>query len=369
MSIADSVLGHVASIPAYQPGTPISTVAREYHVDAASLVKLASNENPLGMSPAARTAVIDAMSQGGRYPDPACFELSRAIAAHVGVSPSQVIVGAGSVDLIVLAVRALLDADRSAIVPQYAFAAYGNAVRSVGARKIVVPARNYAHDVDAIAASVDRSARIVFIASVNNPTGLSLAPSELEHVFESVASDVLIILDEAYREYMPANIQGDIVRYLGRYPNVLWLRTFSKIYGLASLRVGYAIGDPRLVETLKRLQTPFVVNAQAQAGAIAALADDDFVESTRNLAFAERARLAAKLDEAGVQYLPSAGNFMLIRVADGERAYRSLLTQNVIVRPVANYGLPDWIRVTVGLPHENDLFFSGLIAARAAGDA
>jgi histidinol-phosphate aminotransferase len=360
MFIADSALDHVAAIPAYEPGTPIGTVAREYGIDVASLTKLASNENPLGMSPAARAAAGTAVAEAGRYPDAACFDLTNAIAARMAAAASEIIVGAGSADLIVLAARAFLGGGRTAVLPQYSFAVYANAVRAAGATAIVVPAKDYAHDLEAMAAAIDGSVRIVFLASVNNPTGMLLLPDNLERFFAAVPEDVLIILDEAYREYAPPEAQGDTSAWRRRYPNLLVLRTFSKIYGLAGLRVGYGIGHPRVIEVLRRLQNPFSVNAPAQSAAIAALDDTAFVERSRRLAVEGRAHLAARLNGAGFETLPSAGNFVLVRVGDGPLTYRALLRKGVIVRPVVNYGLSEWIRVTVGLPRENDLFLKSL---------
>ncbi len=359
-------LPHVVSIPPYPPGRPIDAVAREFGLDPAAIVKLASNENPLGCSPKAAEALRAAVTETHLYPDFDCHTLRHAIAGQVGVAADHVLPGAGSSEIILLAARAWLDAERAAVIPQYAFQSYEGAIRSVGAEPIVVPVRDWKPDLDAmLAAAADPRVHLVYLATPNNPTGTVIPKDELERFAEALPAHVLLVLDEAYREFLPDADQVDIARLFARRRNLLVMRTFSKVYGLAALRVGYGIGDPELLALLRRLQLPFSVSAPAQAAAVAALGDTAFVETARRENETERARMAATFEGMGIETIASAGNFVLARTGDGAALARALMQKGVIVRPVANYGLPDWLRVSVGLPHENDRFFEKLREVRS----
>lgn len=359
-------LPHVVSIPPYPPGRPIDAVAREFGLDPAGIVKLASNENPLGCSPMASEALRVAAHETHLYPDFYCHTLRHAIAAHVGVAADHVLPGAGSSEIILLAARAWLDAARAAVIPQYAFQSYEGAIRSVGAEPIVVPVRDWKPDLDAmLAATTDKRVHLVYLATPNNPTGTVIPREEVERFAEALPAHVLLVLDEAYREFLPDDEQVDIARLFARRRNLLIMRTFSKVYGLAALRVGYGIGDPELLALLRRLQLPFSVSAPAQAAAAAALGDTAFVDNARRENETERTRMEAAFDAMGIETIASAGNFVLARTGDGAANARALMQKGVIVRPVANYGLPDWLRVSVGLPHENDLFFENLREIRS----
>ena len=363
-----SPLPHVAAIPPYPPGRPVDSVAREFGLDPASIVKLASNENPLGCSPAVSRAIAALAYGPNIYPDFDCYDLRHAIAAHVGLAPEQVLAGEGSSEVILLAARAYLSAGRNALIPQYSFQAYEGIVRSVAARSIIVPAKDHAVDVDALLAAVAPDTHLAFVGTPNNPTGSILSPTEIDRLVDELPAQVLLVLDEAYREFVDPLSQPEVTSLLARRRNMLVLRTFSKLHGLAGLRVGYALGDPELVQMLRRLQLPFSVSSIAQAAAIAALGDVDFAERARALNEVERARLAAAFDRRGLRHLPSAGNFVLIEVGDGTATARALMARGVIVRPVANYGLAEWIRVSVGLPAENHRFLDELDAVlRSAG--
>ena len=353
-------LPHVASIPPYPPGRPIDAVAREFGLNPAKIVKLASNENPLGVSPKVTEAIAAMAPTSNIYPDFDTYDLRHAIAADVGMAAEEVLPGAGSSELILLAARAYLDGTRKAIIPQYAFQAYEGAIGSVGATTVVVPARDWQPDLDAMLAAVDEHVHLVYLASPNNPTGTVLPPAEIERFAAALPAHVLLVLDEAYRDFLAPEERPDIARLFALRRNLLVMRTFSKIHGLAGLRVGYGLGDPALLALLRRLQLPFSVSALAQVGAVAALDDTDFAERSRAENASERARVSAHLDRVGINFVPSGGNFLLMEVGDGPAIAQQLMRRGVIIRPVANYGLKAWIRPTIGLAPENDLFLGHL---------
>jgi histidinol-phosphate aminotransferase len=362
VNVASSILAHVSSIELYVPGRPIESVAREHGIAPAAIVKLASNENPFGMSPPSRQAIATLQGNPSRYPDSDSVSLREALASHLALDPAHILVAAGSSELILLAARAFLDSDRAAIMSQYSFISYGLAVRSVGAEAIAVPAADWGHDLQRMLAAIDKRVRVVFVASPNNPTGTMLAKADIERFIAAVPPDVLVVLDEAYREFTRPKDQPDVAQLLRRHGNLLVLRTFSKVYGLAGLRVGYGLGSAELIGFLKRLQLPFSVTVDAQCAAAAALSDQQFVEQCVESNRAERNRMCAALESRGIRYVPSFGNFVLLNVGDGPRVFRSLLERGIVVRPVANYGLREWIRVSVGLPQENDAFLRELHA-------
>jgi len=353
-------LRRVISIPPYPPGRPIAAVAREFGLDPQSIVKLASNENPLGPSPAARAAIIATASTGALYPDFDTFALRDALSHQLGISPECILPGEGSSDHIVLVARAFLEPGKSALASQYSFAAYQGAVASVGARIIVAPTRDFAVDLEAMLAAIDSSVAVLYLATINNPTGTRLDNAELREFIARVPENVVVVLDEAYREYLDPSERPATDKLPQARPNVVVLRTFSKIHGLAGLRVGYAIGDSRMIRVLRRLQLPFSVSAVGEAAAVAALGDEDFPVKARSLNASERDRVQSALTARGIEYVPSQGNFILLRVGDGRAVFQALQRRGVIVRPVDNYQLPHCIRVSVGLPHENDRFLETL---------
>jgi histidinol-phosphate aminotransferase len=353
-------LGRVISIPPYPPGRPIAAVARELGLDPNDIVKLASNENPLGASPAARAAIVAAAESTGLYPDFDTFALREALSRHLDVSPDRIMPGEGSSEHLVLVARAFLEPGRSALIPEYSFAAYHGAVASVGAKATVVPARDFTLDMDRLLEYIDPTVRVIFLATPNNPTGTRLEAAALNSLLAQVPDHVVVVLDEAYREYLEPAEQPDTDHLPETRPNVVVLRTFSKIHGLAGLRVGYAIADPRMVNLLRRLQLPFSVSAVAEAAAVAALRDGEFAAMARSLNTVERGRMQAALAAASIDYIPSAGNFIMLRVGNGRAVFQALLRRGVIVRPVDNYQLPEWIRVSVGLPAQNDRFLGAL---------
>lgn len=353
---------YVRAIAAYQPGKPISELARELGLKADSIVKLASNENPLGASPRALAAARAALDDMGRYPDGNGFDLKAAIAAEFEVETSRIVLGNGSNDVLELAARSFLAPGASAVYAQHAFAVYPLATQASGAAGIEVPARAFGHDLDAMAAAVRPDTKVVFIANPNNPTGTWIAPEEIHAFLRRLPADVLVVLDEAYTEYLEPQLRGDSIGWLGQFPNLLVCRTFSKAYGLAGLRVGFGLAHPAVADLMNRVRQPFNVSSIAQAAAIAALADHDFVQRSRMLNSRGMEMLTAGFRRLGLSWIPSRANFVAVRVGRGAEVFQKLLRQGVIVRPIGGYGLPEYLRVSIGTEAENARFLAALEA-------
>jgi histidinol-phosphate aminotransferase len=314
------------------------------------------------MSPKARQAVEKAVSGVERYPDQ--FDLIAKVAERCGVAQNQVVLGNGSNDVLDLVARVFLAPGRSAVFAQHAFAVYPLATLSTGAELIATPAKNYGHDLDAMRAAIRPDTRIVWIANPNNPTGNFLPYAEVRAFLECVPKDVVVVLDEAYNEYIPAAERIDTATWLKDFPNLLICRTFSKIYGLAGLRVGYGLASPEVADLMNRVRQPFNVNNLALAGALAALDDHEFLTASHELNRRGMAQLVAAFDRLGLEYIPSCGNFVTFRAGDADTVNQKLLKQGVIVRPIAGYGLPEWLRVTIGTEAENARFIEALEKAR-----
>jgi histidinol-phosphate aminotransferase len=362
MSIAEKAPAYIRAISPYVPGKPITELAREMGLAEASIVKLASNENPLGMSPKAKAAVAAAIAGIERYPDN--FGLTHALAERCGVNFAQIVLGNGSNDILELAGRAFLAPGRSAVFSAYAFAVYPLATLAAGAECIVAPATpDFGHDLAAMRAAVRPDTRIVWLANPNNPTGTFLPYGDIEDFIASLPGDVLVVLDEAYNEYLPLSERFDTLAWVRRFPNVLVTRTFSKIYGLAGLRIGYGVGSQAVVDLLNRVRQPFNVNNLALAAATAALDDQAFLNESFELNQRGMAQILAGLERLGLEHLPSYGNFITFKVRDAAGVNRRLLKLGVIVRPLAGYGMPDHLRVTIGREHENARFLEALEAA------
>ncbi len=355
----------VRDIAPYVPGKPIEELARELDLDPAGIVKLASNENPRGPGPKSLAAIATAAADVTRYPDGNGFALRSALAARLRVSAESLVLGNGSNDVLELVTQAFLTPGDEAIYAQHAFAVYPLATHARGAKGIEVPAKDYGHDLAAMLAAVTPRTRVVFVANPNNPTGTWIGAAPMEAFVAKVPREVVVVLDEAYDEYLAPADRSRSVSWIGRYPNLIVSRTFSKAYGLAALRVGYGVMDPSVADLLNRVRQPFNVNSLAQAAAIAALADTPYVEESARVNREGMRQLEAGLAKLGVAFVPSHGNFLLVNVGDGARVYAALLRDGVIVRPVGNYGLPGFLRVTVGLPAENERFLAAL--ARAIG--
>src|SRR3954468_22280095 len=355
---------YVRSIAPYQPGKPISELAREMGLDEAKIVKLASNENPRGIGPRTRAAIEAALTDIARYPDGNGYELKQALAARYGVDMPMIVLGNGSNDVLELAALAFLGPGRAAVMSQHAFAVYPLATQARGARSIVVRAKDYGHDLEAMAKAVDDETYVVWVANPNNPTGTFARPDEMEAFLRRVPERVLVVLDEAYNEYLPGELRGDSVKWLKRHPNLVITRTFSKAYGLAGLRVGYALAHGSVADIMNRVRQPFNVNSIALAAATAALDDMEFVARS----YAENLQGLRQLEEGarklGLDFIPSYGNFLTINVGRAGEVYKRLLRRGVIVRPVGGaYQLPEHLRVTIGTAQENDKFLAALAAS------
>jgi len=364
MDLSELSPAYVRSIAPYQPGKPISELAREMGLDERKIVKLASNENPRGFGPRTRAAIEAALGDIARYPDGNGFELKSALAKRYGVEMSQIVLGNGSNDVLELVSLAFLGPGRAAVYSQHAFAVYPLATQARGARSIVVPARDFGHDVEAMADAVDEETRVVWVANPNNPTGTMVTPERLEAFVRRVPERVIVVIDEAYNEYLHANLRADTLGWLRRHPNLVVTRTFSKAYGLAGLRVGYALAHPAVADVMNRIRQPFNVNSIALAAAAAALNDMEFVARS----YAENLQGLRQLEEGakklGLEWIPSYGNFVTIRVGRAGETYKRLLRRGVIVRPVGGgYQLPEHLRVTVGTADENERFLAALSAS------
>jgi histidinol-phosphate aminotransferase len=360
MSAADRAPEYIRAISPYVPGKPISELAREFGLEESSIVKLASNENPLGMSPKARIAAEAALSDLGRYPDGNGFSLKQALSKKLGVGLDTLILGNGSNDLLDLAARAFLGQGTSAVYAQHSFAVYSIATQAVGAARIEVPAVDFGHDLVAMAAAIRPDTRLVFIANPNNPTGTYLTPAQIEAFLERCPRDVIVILDEAYNEYMPPEQRFNALAWMSRFPNLIVLRTFSKIYGLAGLRIGYGVANPAVADLINRVRAPFNANTVALAAAEAALNDEEFLAKSYRVNREGMHQLEEGAKRLGLAVIPSSANFLTINVGEALAVFQRLLRAGVIVRLIP--GLPQWLRVTIGTPAENARFLEALAA-------
>ena len=360
---------HIKDIQPYVPGKPIEDLVRELGLDPATVVKLASNENPLGMSSAAKQAIEASLAGLERYPDPGGYHLKQAISQRFDVPADWITIGNGSNDILELAGMALLEPGFSAVYSQYAFVVYRLATQARGAQHIVVPAREFGHDLDGMLEAIAPNTRLVFIANPNNPTGTFLSNEAVTRFLASVeqrhGTAVTVVLDEAYNEYLPVSDRVDSIALVKRFANLVVSRSFSKAYGLAGLRVGYGITQPTLTQLMARVRQPFNVNTLAQAAATAALFDDVFLAKSAAVNDAGKRQLQSALDQMGLTYVPSFANFVLVKFDDAPGINQALLKRGVIVRPVPSDGLPDWLRVSIGLEHENARFIEALKAILA----
>ncbi|HVJ21503.1 MAG TPA: histidinol-phosphate transaminase [Polyangiaceae bacterium] len=347
----------IESLVPYEGGKPVEELARELGVTGA--VKLASNENPLGPSPLAVEAMRAVIGESHRYPDGAAYRLRERIAAHHRVSMSEVIHGSGSNELLDLVVRTFMTPAHHLVFAEPAFVVYRIAALTYGVPFSAVPTSNLTHDLEAMAAAVTPSTRVMFVANPNNPTGTYVGRAAVERFLREVPPHVIVVMDEAYFEYADAADFPNSLELRGLRERLLVMRTFSKIYGLAAMRVGYAVGPAPLIDYMNRVRAPFNVSTLGQVGAVAALGDPAHVQRSATLNRAERARLSAELERMGLKVVPSQANFVLVDVGrPGRGVYDALLKKGVIVRPFAS--LPTSLRVTVGLEHENERFLGAL---------
>jgi histidinol-phosphate aminotransferase len=358
MKILDQVPDYIRSLVPYEPGKPIDEVEREFGIS--NSVKLASNENPLGPSPKALAAMRAKLDELSLYPDGDCFHLKQSLSRKLGIAPETIIFGNGSNEIIELAARTFLRPDDEAVMAEQAFVVYQLIVQAVGARSRAVPLRNFTHDLAALAAAVTPQTRLIFLANPNNPTGTIYRRDDWEEFLSKVSPDVLLIVDEAYFEYVQDRDYPDSLRYHGEGRAMLTLRTFSKLYGLAGLRIGYGIGSKEIISLMQRVRQPFNVNAAAQWGALAALDDADHVQRSLEVNRAGLKFLQREFVRLGLEFVPSQANFILVRVGGGHEVFQQLLQLGVIVRPMGGYRFPEHVRVTVGTMEENEKFIAAL---------
>lgn len=357
---ASHVAPHLRDLMPYVPGKPASEIQREFGLGR--VVKLASNENPLGPSPRALEAMREALGELHRYPDGDATDLRTELGRRLGVRPERILLGNGSNEILTLIGRVLLKEGDEAVMSEGAFIVYLLATRSSGAGRVAVASVEHAHDLEAMADAITGETRVVFVANPNNPTGTIFRRAAWERFLERVPDDVVVVCDSAYAEYVTDPDYPDALLDLGRHPQLVVLRTFSKIHGLAGLRIGYGVGPAWLVDLIDRVRDPFNVNHVAQVAALAALEDEAHLHASREanrqgLRFLERACRAL-----GLGFVPGHGNFLLIEIGDAAGAFEALLRAGVIVRPVAGYGYPHHIRVTVGTPEENTEFAMAVAA-------
>lgn len=358
----------VQQLSPYVPGKPVDELARELDIDPATIVKLASNENPLGASPKVLAAIREELAELTRYPDGNGFALKTLLAEQTGVQLNQVTLGNGSNDILELVARAYLAPGLNAVFSEHAFAVYPIVTQAIGATAHVVPAKDWGHDLPAMLGAIDENTRVVFLANPNNPTGTWFSAEALNEFLQDVPERVLVVLDEAYIEYAEGSELPDGVEFLSAYPNLLVSRTFSKAYGLAALRVGYGLSSAVVADVLNRVRQPFNVNSLALAAACAALQDANYLAESRRLNDTGMQQLQDGFRELGLQWIPSKGNFIAVDLGQvAAPVYQGLLREGVIVRPVANYGMPNHLRITIGLPAENTRLLEALAKVLARG--
>lgn len=361
MSILDQALSGVRAVAPYLPGKPITELAREMGVPVESIVKLASNENPLGMSPKAQAAVMASISGIARYPDD--YSLKKMLAEHTGLSQGRIVLGNGSNDVLDMVARVFLAPGCSAVMSQYAFAVYPIVTLLVGAEVVEVPARNFGHDLAAMQAAIRPDTRLAWIANPNNPTGTFISAAAIRAFLQAVPSEMVVVLDEAYNEYISPDERFDSLSWLDEFPNLVITRTFSKIYGLAGLRVGYALTSEGIADLMNRVRQPFNCNNLALTAACAALDDHLFVARSYELNRRGLAQILEGLKQLALAHIPSHGNFIAFEVEKAMEINQRLLKKGVIVRPLGNYGMHQHLRVTIGTEAENARFLDALASA------
>lgn len=342
----------------YEPGKPIEDVARELGLRPDEIIKLASNENPLGPSPKALIAMKEACERAHFYPDGGGYNLREAIAQKMGLERTNVILGCGSNEIIEFVGKAFLNPGDDIVVARHAFAVYKLMATLFGATTIEVPDPGFAHDLDAMLAAITARTKEVFIANPNNPTGTLLSQEQIDRFMARVPEHIVVVFDEAYYEFLPE--PPDTLKYVREGRNVVILRTFSKIQGLANLRIGYGLAKPDLIDVLQKTRQPFNANGIAQAAALAGILDDEHQQKTRELTWEGRDFLQDAFAKLGLEFVPSHANFVLVRVGDGKAIFQSLMKHGVIVRDMTSYGLPEWIRVSIGTMDQNRRFLAEL---------
>ena len=357
------VANYISNIEPYEGGRPISEVARELGIPEEKIVKLASNENPAGISNLAKIAIKNSINEIERYPDGNGFYLKKIISKKFSISSEQIILGNGSNDILELAARTFVTPKEEIIYSQHAFAVYKLVTKSIGAIGVEVPAKNYGHDLNKFLSSITNNTKLIFIANPNNPTGTLIQKEPLKVFLDNVPNNIVVVLDEAYDEYLSDNLKSNSFNWLKKYKNLIISKSFSKAYGLAGLRIGYGVGTSNLIELMNRVRQPFNVNNVAQLAAIASLKDNAFIEESRILNNQGMKQIVDAFNNLGLQFIPSYGNFVSFKLQDEKTTmlyYQHLLKNGVIVRPISNYDLPEFLRVSVGLEKENEIFINHL---------
>jgi histidinol-phosphate aminotransferase len=349
---------HILKLVSYEPGKPVEELAREMGLQPDEIIKLASNENPLGPSPKAVAAMRDALNRSHFYPDGGGWALRSAIAQKLDLERENVVLGNGSNEIIEFIGHAFLRPGDEVITARHAFAVYGLMAQLFGAKTVEVPDPGYAHDLNAMLAAVGFRTRQIFIANPNNPTGTMVHQAEIDHFMARVPEGVLVVFDEAYYEFL--DNPPDVLKFVREGRNVVVMRTFSKIQGLAGLRIGYGLASKEIADVLQKTRQPFNANSIAQAGALAGIQDDEYMQRTRELTHEGREFLQAAFSAMGLEFVPSAANFVLVRVGDGDQVFQALLRRGLIVRAMRSYKLPEWIRVSVGTMDQNRRFVAEL---------
>lgn len=355
----------VLDLVAYEPGKPVEELAREMGLEPSAIIKLASNENPLGPSPKALDAMRDALERANFYPDGGGWALRGAIAEKLGLERANVVLGNGSNEIIEFLGHAFLEPGAEVVTAKHAFAVYTLMAQLFGATTVEVDDPGYTHDLEAMLAAITPRTRQVFIANPNNPTGTLVGQEEIDAFMARVPEHVVVVFDEAYHEFL--DNPPDVLKYVREGRNVVVMRTFSKIQGLAALRIGYGLAPAKLAEVLQKTRQPFNANSIAQAGAAAGIRDDEHMRKTRELTHEGRNYLQTEFAAMGLAFVPSYANFVLVRVGNGDAVFQALLRQGIIVRAMRSYKLPEWIRVSVGTKEQNRRFIEALRALDAAG--
>ena len=364
MSVLSRLNPALASLPVYQPGRPIEEVAREHNLPVESVLKLASNENPLGPSPRAVAAMRGVLDQLHLYPDGNAFYLKRKLAEKLRVEPQNIIFGNGSNEIIEFVGHAFIRPGAEVVVSEYCFAVYPIVTHLFGGKLVTVPARNLGHDLPAMLRAVTPQSAVLFVANPNNPTGTLAPRQEIEHLVAHLPDSVLLVMDEAYIDFL--DDAPDLIALIRSKPNLLLMRTFSKIYGLAGLRLGYGIGHPDLIAAFEKVRQPFNINSLIQAGAIAALDDEEHLTTTKRNNSAGLQFFYEELQKLKLEFVRSAANFVLVKVGNGQKVSEAMQKAGVITRPMGGYKLPEWIRITVGTPDENRRCLAALKGALAS---
>ena len=351
ISIWELANPQLREITVYQPGKPIEETARELGLDPGAIIKLASNENPLGSSPMAMEAMRQALEKGHLYPDGGGFCLCNAVATKLGLGPENVILGNGSNEVLEFLGHAFLNPGDDVVTSQYAFVVYKLIATSFGAHTIEVPSPDYQQNLDGVLAAITPKTRLIFIPNPNNPTGTLLSQRAIDDFVSRISENVIVVFDEAYFEFL--DDPPDTLQFVREGRNIVVLRTFSKIHGLAGLRIGYAVGPADLVQVLHKTRQPFNVNSIAQVGALAALEDDEHLRDTKRVVDEGRAYLHGQFAKMKIPLVPGTANFVMVRVGDGHAVFEKLLRQGIIVRPLKGYNLPEWVRISVGTMEEN----------------